>query len=122
MPIMCSLTTADEALEVAFEVGALRLCPKHPSNVIRTTADPEIRWKAYELAVSKIDRGLFSSRQSQLALAINQVIELAEAECHSNTRAYRAQRAAGCRARKQCPCSKPTCPTFGQSSFSTQVA
>ena len=124
MPVAYTMTTADEALEAAFEAGALKLCPKHQYNIIRTTHNPKVRWTAYEIAAVKTDRGLFSSEPSQLALAINHMIELAEDECHccANTRAYRAELAVDRNAHKPCPCSQPTCPTFGQSRIASHAA
>jgi hypothetical protein len=117
------MTTADEALEAAFEAGALKLWDKHQYNLIRTTPDPTVRWKAYEIGTVKIDRGLFSSKPSQLALAINSLIELAEDECHcwANTRSYQAQLATGCNPDKPCPCNDPTCPAFGRSRIPNRV-
>ncbi len=81
MPVAYNMTTADEALEAAFEAGALKLCPKHQYSIIRTTADPMVRWKAYEIGAAKIDQGLFSSERSQLMLAINDMIKSAQHVC-----------------------------------------
>ncbi len=124
MPVAYTMMTADEALEAAFEAGALEPCPKHQYNLIRTTANPLVRFKAYEIGVAKIDRGLFSSEPSQLVVAITSMIELAEDECHccANTRAYRAQLTTGCNPDKPCPCSAPTCPAFGRSRIPMRAA
>jgi hypothetical protein len=117
MTLTYTMTTADEALQAAFEAGALTLCPEHKYNIIRATPDPNVRLKAYEIAAAKIERGLFTSERFQLVLAISSMIELAEEECRccANTRAYQALRAVACDARKSCPCSQPTCPTYGYS-------
>jgi hypothetical protein len=108
------MATSDEALSAAFEAGAISLCPKHSYNIIRSN-DPALTRMAFEIASAKIEQRVFSSERSLLMEAINDVIELAEDECHccANAQAYRARLAVDRRAPKPCPCKAPTCPTFG---------
>jgi hypothetical protein len=117
MPVGYTIKVVDEALEAAFEAGALKLCPKHQYNMIRTTSDPTVRLKAFDIGWAKIDRGQFSSERSQLMSAIGSMIDLGEDECHccANTSSYQTQLATGCNPDKPCPCHDPTCPAFGRS-------
>ena len=116
MQVAYTMKTADEALEAAFEAGAIKVCPKHEYNIIRTAPILVASLNACTVGADKIGRGLFSSEHSQFVLAVLDVIDLAEEECHccANTRAYQAMLTLHCIAPKPCPCSHPTCPTFGQ--------
>ncbi len=106
-------TTADEALEAAFEARALTLCPKHKYNLIRTS-DLTLTRKAWEIGSAKIDQGLFSSEPILLMRAIRDMIELGRDECQCcvNTRTYQARFAIGGKPNTPCPCGSPTCPAF----------
>ena len=111
-----SVATADEALNAAFEAGALVLCPTHQYNIVRSK-DPRLRQKACEIGERKIYQGLFSSERSLLMQAISDMIELGEDECHcyANVLTYKSQLAVDRNVAKPCPCKWPTCPTFGSS-------
>jgi hypothetical protein len=108
-----TITTADEALEAAFEARAVTLCPKHKYNLIRTS-DLTLTRNAYEIGAAKIDQGLFSSERILLMRAIHDMIELGRDECPCcvKTRTYQAQLASDRNPNKPCPCGSPTCPAF----------
>jgi hypothetical protein len=109
-----SMATADEALEAAFEAGAITLCPKHQYNMIRTS-DPALTRKAYEVGAAKITQGRFSSELSMLMKAISDMVAQGEYECHccANIADYSARLAISRDAAKPCPCRWPTCPAHG---------
>jgi hypothetical protein len=107
------MATADEALDAAFQAGALFYCPKHHYNIIRSN-DPALKQRAYAIAAAKIDGGLFASERALLLQAIDDVIGMAQDECQccAATSTYLARLSSGCGADKPCPCRWPACPAF----------
>ena len=75
------MALADEALDVAFHVGALKQCFKERHVAVRT-ADPEIKRKAYKAGAEMINarRSSFPN-PSLLMAAIRDVIEMGEDRC-----------------------------------------
>lgn len=72
------MALADAALDVAFHVGALKLCTKERHVAVRT-ADPEIKRKAYKVGAEMIDaRQSAFPNPSLLMAAIKDVIEMGE--------------------------------------------
>jgi hypothetical protein len=118
-----TMETADEALEAAFEAGALTLCPKHPYNLIRTS-EPALTRKAYGIGAARIKQGRFSSELSLLMQAISNMISHGEYECHccANMADYRARLAFSRDAAKPCPCREATCPTHSARSDASRIA
>ena len=76
-----SMALADKALDVAFYVGALKLCFKEQHVAVRTI-DPDVKRKAYKVGAKMIDarRSSFPN-PSLLMAAIKDVIEMGEDQC-----------------------------------------
>ncbi len=77
------MALADEALDIAFQAGALTRCPKHPHVIVRTH-NRSAKRKAYKLVARMIDacQSSFPS-PSALMSAVNDVIEMGEDKCAS---------------------------------------
>ena len=75
------MALADEALDVAFHVGALKQCVKEQHVAVRTT-DPDVKRKAYKAGAKMIDAKQSSfPNPSLLMAAIKDVIEMGEDQC-----------------------------------------
>jgi len=75
------IALADEALELAFQSGALKLCCKKQHVIVRTN-DPLAKRRAFKLAARKIDACQSSFPNPSLLLEIIMtVVEMGEEPC-----------------------------------------
>ena len=77
------MALADEALDVAFQAGALKRCSKQPHVIVRMN-DRSAKRKAYKLVARMIDACQSSfPNPSALMAAVKDVIEMGDSRCES---------------------------------------